>query len=282
MLPLTEATLSKYVVYLAKQKLKHQTIKVYLSALRHLQISQGQGDPFLPGAFPRLEYILKGIKHMPAAQSKDTRLLITPAILRRLHGLWSPQAHDPDVMLMWAACCLGFFGFMRAGEFTSPASSHFDPESCLLVSDVAVDQHANPSLLRVTLKQSKTDPFRVGVAIFMGRTYNVLCPVSAVLAYLAVRPQRPGPLFVFEDRTYLTKERLVTHLRKGLQEIGIDPGCFSGHSFRIGAATTAAQAGVEDATVKIAGALGVSSISTLYTYPRDQLAAISARLAQVS
>ena len=171
---------------------------------------------------------------------------------------------------------------MRAGEFTSPASSHFDPESCLLVGDVAVDQHANPSLLHVTLKQSKTDPFRAGVAIFMGRTYNVLCPVSAVLAYLAVRPQGPGPLFVYKDRTYLMRERLVTHLRKGLREIGIDPGCFSGHSFRIGAVTMAAQAGVEDATVKMLGRWESAAYQRYIRTPRDQLAAISARLAQVS
>ena len=30
---------------------------------------------------------------------------------------------------------------MQAGEFTSPVSRHFGPESTLMVRDVAVDQH---------------------------------------------------------------------------------------------------------------------------------------------
>ena len=71
------------------------------------------------------------------------------------------------MVMLWAACFLGFFGFMRAGEFTCPTSSHFDPESMLSPEDVSVDQHQSPSLLCVKLKCSKTDPFRAGVAIFL-------------------------------------------------------------------------------------------------------------------
>ena len=190
MLPLCEPTLCKFVASLANQKLKYQTVKVYLAALRHLQIAQGQGDPFLPGAFPRLEYVLKVVKHTPSAQSRDTRLPVTPAILRSLWSVWSPQAHDPDVVMLWAACCLGFFGFMRAGEFTCPSDSQFDPESVLTPDDVTVDKHQSPSMLCVKLKHSKTDPFRTGVSMFMDRTGNSLCPVAAVLVYLAIRPRR--------------------------------------------------------------------------------------------
>ena len=54
------------VVYLAKQKLKHQTMKVYLSAL--CQIAQRQGDPFLPGPYPHFEYVLKGVNSLHAVR----------------------------------------------------------------------------------------------------------------------------------------------------------------------------------------------------------------------
>ncbi len=43
-----------------------------------------------------------------------------------------------DKVMLWAACCMGFFGFMRAGEFTSP-SSQTQSGAVLSVSDVTVD-----------------------------------------------------------------------------------------------------------------------------------------------
>ena len=176
---------------------------------------------------------------------------------------------------------MGFFGFMRAGEFTCPSSNQFDSEVMLTPRDVAVDQIQSPSLFAVTLKQSKTDPFRMGVTIFLGRTGNLLCPVAAVLAYLAIRPQSPGPLFIFSDGSYLTRDRLVAHLRAGLQQAGVDASRFSGHSFRIGAATMAAQAGIEDAVIKMLGRWKSSAYQRYVRTPRDQLAAIASRLARM-
>jgi len=51
-----------------------------------------------------------------------------------------------------------------------------------------------------------------------------------------VRPSPQGPLFVFQDGSYLTRDKLVVHVQQGLRLMGVDPTCFSGHSFRIGAA----------------------------------------------
>lgn len=56
---------------------------------------------------------------------------------------------------------------------------------------------------------------------------ELLCPVSALLAYLAVRPPNPGPLFVFDDGTPLSRVQLVTHLCKVLSQIGEDVANFS-------------------------------------------------------
>ena len=43
-----------------------------------------------------------------------------------------------------------------------------DQETCLAVQDIAVNSHTNPSMVKVHLKQSKTDPFGHGVDIFWG------------------------------------------------------------------------------------------------------------------
>ena len=59
--------------------------------------------------------------------------------------------------MMWAACCLGFFAFLRAGEFTLPSVNHIDPAIHLAPVDIAVEGHSNPMLMRIRLKYSKTD-----------------------------------------------------------------------------------------------------------------------------
>ena len=104
---------------------------------------------------------------------------------------------------------------------------------------------------------------------YLGQTDKDLCPVGALLAFMAVRPAGQGPLFVYVDGTPLTR---VETVRCTLQQSGISPAGYSGHSFRIGAATTAAQAGLEDSVVKMVGRWEYIQI------PREALAAISARL----
>ena len=75
----------------------------------------------------------------------------------------------------------------------------------------------------------------------LSRTGLPLCPVLALLCYLAIRPSQHGTLFLFKDGSTL---RLVMSLCQALSDLGVDPSGYNGHSFRIGAATTAARMGV--------------------------------------
>ena len=77
--------------------------------------------------------------------------------------------------------------------------------------------------------------------MFLGKTNSSLCPVSAILNYLAVWPSLAGPLFIFKDGTPLTrdvfcKKKLMITLKAAH---AVDPDGYSGHSFRIWVATTA-------------------------------------------
>ena len=73
-------------------------------------------------------------------------------------------------MLLWAACGLAFFGFLKCGEFTVPSQSEYDKDTHLSFDDIALDSASSPSLIQVSVKQSKTDPFRQGVKLFLART----------------------------------------------------------------------------------------------------------------
>jgi len=61
--------------------------------------------------------------------------------------------------------------------------------------DVSVDSLDNLQLVKIRLKASKTDPFCEGVEVYLARTMDNLCPVSAVLAWLSIRGNSQGPLF---------------------------------------------------------------------------------------
>ena len=171
-----------------------------------------------------------------------------------------------------------FWGFLRAGEFTIPSSNAYDPEVHLSLADVALDSHTAPSMVRLRIKQSKTDPFRVGVDVFLGATHTEICPVRALIQFLAVRSPDPGPLFLTHTGIPLTRAVLVKELQSALEKVGIPPSQYNGHSFRIGAATTAAKCGFEDSRIQTLGRWKSGAYRTYIRIPRQELAATSAAL----
>ena len=214
-------------------------------------ISAGLPDPSI-ATFPRLTYLLKGIHRSLPDHARGRRLPITPEVLEKMHAVWLQEPMTFDKVMLCAAGCLGFFGFMRSGEFTSTAP-HTSSGHMLSLGDISIDSRVNPQVVVVHLRHSKTDPFSAGVFIYLGRTRGTLCPVSAMLSYLAIRSSEPGPLFVFADGTPLSREKLVTHLCAALSKAGISTANFSGHSFRIGAASTAARAGFSNSFIQTLG-----------------------------
>ena len=274
--------LCRYVAFLAQQHLKYRTTKAYLSAIRCLQIQRGMGNPFADGAMPRLEYVLSGVKrveaHTGAAPRK--RLPITLDIMQHLQRMWvGDNPHEAGTML-WAAACTGFFGFLRAGEFTVPSPAMYDPEIHLNLGDLALDSHSNPSVVRITIKQSQTDPFRQGVHIFLGTTERVVCPVSAIIRYLGIRRPQPGPLFISSTGVPLTRAYLVENLQAAMRQAGLEDTLYNGHSFRSGAATTAAQNGLEDSLIQTLGRWRSDAFKLYIKIPREQLALVSRTLAR--
>ena len=131
--------------------------------------------------------------------------------------------------MLWSAATSCFFNFLRSDEVTIPNSSNYDPSAHLNFADISEDNSAMPSIVQVRTKASKTDPFRQGVNVHIGRTGNDLCPVTALLVYLAARGNAPGLLFRFEDGSPLTKNRFVTKFRSALTQVGIDGSLYSGH-----------------------------------------------------
>ena len=244
-------------------------VKSYLTAIRHLHIAEGYGDPHIHN-MARLEQDLKGIKTVQLRGPKRVKRL--PTLLAKLKGVWSRGPNQFEGQMLWAAASLCFFGFMQSGELTIPSMKSYDAGAHLSFQDVTVDCVHNPRILRVNLKASKTDPFRVGVNVYVETTGNGLRPVTAVLHYMVARGPGPGPFFKFEDGSPLTRAKFVVKVKEALSLAGVDCTAYSGHSFRSGAATTAAKQGVSDATIKMFGRWKSSTYQIYIKTPRQQLA----------
>ena len=80
-----------------------------------------------------------------------------------------------------------------------------------------------------------------------------MCPVAAVLSYMVARGNSSGPLFTWEDNQFLTRDHFMRGIRAALSEAGYVAKDYAGHSFRIGAATTAAEHGIQDSLIKTLG-----------------------------
>ena len=278
-LPASEEQLCLFVSSLANQRLCHNTNKCYLSAVRHLHIAEGFGDPHI-SSMARLEQVLRGVKAVQAKVRKSPqRLPITPELLAKLRAAWMDVEGGIDWSMLWAAASLCFFGFLRSGEITAQSEAEYDEGANLSFSDVATDSISNPQVLRIRIKASKTGPFREGVDVFVSKSGNALCPVTAVLAYMVRRGAGPGPFFRFANGCPLSRERLVREVKKALSRAGVDCARYSGHSFRSGAATTAARRGLNDATIKMLGRWKSSAYQLYIKTPRDELAAFSRQLA---
>ena len=208
-----------------------------------------------------------------------SRLPITPTILTAIRNSLE-QHHCFDNTMLWAACCVGFFGFMRCGEFTVPTPSAYDSQKHLSVKDIAVDSHSHPTMVAITLRHSKTDQLGKGTTIHLGKTAASICPVAALLQYLAIRPPGDGHLFITEQGIPLTKALFIQRVKDALGQAGMDTSRYKGHSFRIGAATTAAASGLNEGVIKTLGRWSSSAYQAYIRMPPGEVASISAVLVQ--
>ena len=286
---MTEHLLCCFAAYLAEQGLAPQTGSSYLAAVRSMQIPLGLPDPRDSSSLPILKRVQAGIRRarLNKANPPQVRLPITANILDKIRSAVD-QSSNPHKVLLWAIACMAFFGFFRLGEllldtpgaFVPSASlAAFVPSASLAWGDVAVDCQTTPTKVKIHLKKSKCDQFGVGADIILGRTLKPLCPVAAVVSYMVERGSKPGPFFMDAKGKAVSKAWFVGEMRGILQSLGLPQHQYAGHSFRIGAATTAALAGVEDSTIQTLGRWHSAAFLQYIRMPKERLAAVASTLA---
>lgn len=259
----------------ATLKLKYQTIKLYLCGIRHQYIKDLGFNPLVnrEGAAPlQLFLTLRGVKKSTIS-SKMIRLPICTELMECICLILTKGVfgHYMDTLLK-AASCLAFFGFLRCGEFTT-RSQNFDISQNICVGDLTFTKACKsmPTHFALNLKSSKTDPFRQGYTLHFYPGKIPLCPVHSMLEYwrlrLVLRKGANTPLFLLQDGSILSREIFIQHLRIILQRLGFNPMHYSGHSFRQGAATSAAARHVPDYLIKTLGRWSSNCFETYIKTP---------------
>ena len=214
--------------------LQPQSIKVYLFGVRNLHLEHGFPDPLIDAL--QLRRLLWGIKRLRGVHT-DTRLPITPSLLRAFLNLLLQT--DYDHLMLWAAMLVAFFGFLRSSDLLA-----------LRYSDLRRTREGYQLAIRV----SKTDPFRQGATVYLTHLGdNTRCAVTALDHLLAHSSGQHGPVFQSRAGLQLTRPWLNALIRELVSRMGQPPERYSFHSFRIGAASTAAAAGVPDWKIQALG-----------------------------
>lgn len=252
--------------------IKSESIKVYLSGVRSLHLEHGLAKPL--SNCLRLERVLRGIKRTQGGSTRQ-RLPVTFEILERFYPLLDLNRYEDT--LFWAACCTAFYVFLRSGEITT-SSNKFDSRVHLALSDIKVDRNDNTKVLIVTTKCSKTDPFRRGHVLRIGVSKSQVCAAKPVVHYLHRRGGSNGALFMHQNGLPLTRATLTTWLQEMALRAGLE-GNFSGHSCRIGAASTAASVGIPDHLIKTLGRWLSNAYQLNIRTPTEILDSMAARMA---
>lgn len=241
-------TLALFIAYMYGNKYAPSTVSSYVSALGYSHKFLGHPDP--TKAFFIIQ-ILKGYGKI--GSRLDSRLPITLPVLNRIIESSTQLAITQYQSCQFRAMCsTAFFAFLRIGEITY--NSLKDASVPLQVHQLVklVDSSKRVVALKLTFGNFKHSYNQRPFSIILHR-HNLCCPVQLLLDYLSLRGNRPGPLFLNFDNSPVSRTNFAELLSLSLNACGLDSTCYKGHSFRIGAASFAAERGMSDAQIRALG-----------------------------
>ena len=253
-------------------KLSYSNVKIHLSAVKFYAHLHGFNNDFKN--FTRLYMVVRGIKKSQGNKfMKPKRNPVTPRMLEiiKFHLFNSSHRYE-DKLMIWSAMLVAFFGFLRASEYTSKCVKSYEEDSTLSFTDVSI----SGDLISINVKSSKTDPFRMGVIIKIAANNSILCPVIALKQFMACHPSRTGPLFTFHNGRFLTRK----DISKILVDFSQSSDNLSSHSFRIGAATTAASMGHPRWLIQSLGRWSSDCFRNYLRIPEKTISAVSLSMIQ--
>ncbi|XP_075065178.1 uncharacterized protein LOC142152430 [Mixophyes fleayi] len=180
---------------------------------------------------------------------EDVRRPVDKSILRKIMSALAYIADNAyEVLLFSSAFSLAFFGAFRVSELV--AQSKHDLGNALSARHMFLDVN----MLSCQILRSKRDQSARGQCISISaQEDSEICPVSWCNKFEKIRPRGAEPWLVHADKSPLSKFQFTDIFKRALVYAGLDPSRFGTHSFRIGAATAAAEEGSSVSAIKALG-----------------------------
>ena len=241
--PVREIDLALYLQYLGNTTESKSAVEEAVNAVGW--VHQLAGYPAVSGS-PFVRIVLEGLQRK-LAKPKVRKEPVTSDMMSAMVNSLGAAPSLTDVRLV-AACLLAFSAFLRYDELAK-----------LRCCDITFSH----TRMSIHILSSKTDQYRQGDSVLVGRTGSSTCPVAMLERYYSVAAlPKQSKLRLFRG-IVVTKsgERLrsqgslsYTRLRElflgKLSQLGFDPKQFGLHSLRSGGASAAANAGVPDRLFK--------------------------------
>ena len=233
--------------------------------------------------FDSLQRLLTGIKRFQGIQP-DPRLPITYDVLCSMLNHLSPKTSLTPAIFR-AAFSLAYFGLLRVSEFA--AAIPVDETKLLRYANITLlPNSSNPNLMQLHLLASKTDVFRKGITIPIPCVCqdSPVCAVHEMLNLLSIKPMKTSnqePLFVFPNGTLLNRKTVSSMLSALTVKCGLPENRYKTHSFRKGAASTLAAAGVPDSTIQTMGRWSTNCYKIYINLSQSQILSFAKSLCAV-
>lgn len=223
----------------------------------------------------QLELLLKRYRQLRPSVRRAIRHPCTLPLLRLLlpHTRSVAGAANVAALTLRALLLCLFFGFFRPGELLDCGPDANDPplRDAITFSGTYATLH---------LLASKTDLFRLGCDVHLPRLDGPLCPFSALFESMAhAFSTLPfSPLFQDALGNAVTYSSFASMLASLVSAAGLSRFHITPHSFRIGAATTAAACGIPDSALKALGRWQSVSYQVYARYTPEHLRQIALQI----
>lgn len=249
-IPTEPDTLAEYIAVHAKT-LSVPTLARRVVAIRLAHALRGFHDP-TKSELVRLT--LRGVRRLHGRPQRR----VAPLRVEHLSAIVSVLGGSTRDVRDRALLLIGFAGAFRRSELSAVDCNWIERTEQGIV---------------ITLPRSKTDQEGRGRSVAIPCVSGPICPVAALDEWLQASGIGGGPLFrpvskagrVLESR--LSGSAVAIIVKHRVAQIGLDPTRYSGHSLRVGFATSAAAAGLP--VWKIKGQTGHVSDAVLGRYIRE-------------